>query len=155
MLCWLRGFNHLKEDGMENNAYFNSSDRIECNGTEFTSGDVVIVYLDGTWKETRIEHNGREYYSVKGYQLIGNPVKIKPFDAYSSRTGEVIPYNIKHVVNVLNLYIKDRSCAAPSKDRAIGIVEGLRLTQQINNTQADFIKNKIERLETFDVSDFY
>lgn len=143
---------------MVNNAYFNSRDRIECSGKEFTSGDVVIVYLDGAWKETAIEHNGSEYYSVDGYQLIGNPVKIKPFDDYSSRTGEVIPYKIKKVVNILNLHIKDlmqNGNATPSRDIAIGIVEGLRLTEQINNKQAEFIRNKIERLETFDVSDFY
>ncbi|QIT20001.1 DUF5348 domain-containing protein [Acinetobacter pittii] len=53
----------------------NAYDRIECNGVEFTSGDVVQVLINGEWLLTRIEHNGREYYSIDGYQLIGNPVK--------------------------------------------------------------------------------
>lgn len=56
-------------------AYFNDRERIECNGIEFSSGDVVEVLINGDWLVTRIEHNGYEYYSVDGYQLIGNEVK--------------------------------------------------------------------------------
>ncbi|EOZ8645551.1 DUF5348 domain-containing protein [Acinetobacter baumannii] len=53
----------------------NAYGRIECNGTEFTSGDVVEVLIDDKWMETRIEHNGRDYYSIHNYQLIGNEVR--------------------------------------------------------------------------------
>jgi len=53
----------------------NSRERIECNGVEFTSGDLVEVCINGEWLETRIEHNGRDYYSVHGYQLLGNEVR--------------------------------------------------------------------------------
>lgn len=53
----------------------NSIGRIECNGVEFTSGDLVEVFINGEWLETRIEHNGRDYYSVHGYQLLGNEVR--------------------------------------------------------------------------------
>lgn len=53
----------------------NAIGRIECNGIEFTSGNVVEVLIDGKWLETRIEHNGRDYYSIDNYQLIGNQVR--------------------------------------------------------------------------------
>lgn len=56
-------------------AEINRIGRIECNGVEFTSGDVVEVFINDEWLETRIEHNGREYYSVHGYQLLGNEVR--------------------------------------------------------------------------------
>lgn len=56
-------------------AFMNQNKRIECNGVEFTSGDMVEVLIDGEWLETRIEHNGREYYSVDGYELLGRSVQ--------------------------------------------------------------------------------
>lgn len=56
-------------------AIINTNGRIECDGIEFTSGNVVEVLIDGKWLETRIEHNGRDYYSIDNYQLIGNQVR--------------------------------------------------------------------------------
>ncbi len=56
-------------------AYFNDRERIECNGVEFRSGDVVQVLIGGEWQVTRIEHNGYNYYSIDGYELVGNEVK--------------------------------------------------------------------------------
>jgi len=31
---------------------------------EITSGDVIEVCVDGRWIQTRVEHDGEEYYSV-------------------------------------------------------------------------------------------
>jgi len=56
-------------------AFLNQNDRIECNGVEFTSGDVVEVLINGVWQITRIEF-AQGYYSVDGFKLLGNPVKM-------------------------------------------------------------------------------
>lgn len=55
-------------------AFLNQNDRIECNGVEFTSGDIVDVFIDGVWQTTRIEFD-QTYYSIDGFKLLGNPVK--------------------------------------------------------------------------------
>lgn len=55
-------------------AFLNQNDRIECNGVEFTSGDVVEVLINGVWQITRIEF-AQGYYSVDGLELLGNPVR--------------------------------------------------------------------------------
>lgn len=65
----------LKENGeYTERAYLNSNDRIEANGNEFRSGDVVDVFINGKWNQTRIEHFDDAYQSIHGYRLIGNPV---------------------------------------------------------------------------------
>jgi hypothetical protein len=48
--------------------------------SEITSGDVIEVCVDGHWIQTRIEHDGKEYYSViPGIHLYeGMKVRIKP-----------------------------------------------------------------------------
>lgn len=56
-------------------AYLNENDRIECDGVEFRSGDVVEVYSFKEWRQTRIEHFDGKYQSVDGYELIGRHVR--------------------------------------------------------------------------------
>lgn len=58
-------------------SYLNNLGRLECEGMEFTSGDVVEVCINGSWKVTRIEFNNNQggYYSVDGYQLLGCPIR--------------------------------------------------------------------------------
>jgi hypothetical protein len=56
-------------------AYYNEKRRIQCGDQEFSSGDVVVVWLDGHWQLTRIEHDGDNYYSVDDYPLIGQVVR--------------------------------------------------------------------------------
>lgn len=56
-------------------AYRNATGRIQCGQHEFTSGSCVDVLIRGRWLPTRIEHNGREYYSVDKLPLIDNPVR--------------------------------------------------------------------------------
>ena len=49
-----------------NRSYLNELGRFECEGVQFTSGDVVEVFDDGEWKVTRIEYSDSQggYYSV-------------------------------------------------------------------------------------------
>lgn len=58
-------------------AFINDRGRIECHGTEFSSGNVVEVLIDGTWKLTRIEFDfeHKRYYSVDALPLVGNQVR--------------------------------------------------------------------------------
>ncbi|WP_339378848.1 DUF5348 domain-containing protein [Candidatus Enterovibrio escicola] len=60
-----------------NRSYLNELGRFECEGVQFTSGDVVEVFDDGEWKVTRIEYSDSQggYYSVDGYELLGRPLR--------------------------------------------------------------------------------
>jgi len=55
-------------------ARINERGRIQCGNIEFSSGNEVEVYIDGKWRQTRIEHNGSEYYSVDGFDLVGHQI---------------------------------------------------------------------------------
>lgn len=56
-------------------AYINDTGRIQCGRYEFTSGDCVDVLINGKWIPTRIEHNGRNYYSVDRLPLVDHSVR--------------------------------------------------------------------------------
>lgn len=56
-------------------AYVNDTGRIQCGRHEFTSGDCVDVLINGKWIPTRIEHNGRNYYSIDRLPLVDHPVR--------------------------------------------------------------------------------
>ena len=60
-----------------NRSYLNELGRLECEGIQFTSGNVVEVFDSGEWKVTRIEHSKSQggYYSVHGYELLGKPIR--------------------------------------------------------------------------------
>ncbi|WP_018692497.1 DUF5348 domain-containing protein [Algicola sagamiensis] len=62
------------------NAFINAVGRIECNGTEFHSGDVVEVFIEGQWRQTQIEycHQIKGYFTTDDYKLVGNPVQPVP-----------------------------------------------------------------------------
>tara|TARA_B110000211_G_scaffold235034_1_gene308773 strand:+ start:14687 stop:14872 length:186 start_codon:yes stop_codon:yes gene_type:complete len=49
-----------------NNAYINKFGRLECDGIEFHTGDVVDVYYNNKWVETRLEHSASKggWYSI-------------------------------------------------------------------------------------------
>lgn len=55
----------------------NDCGKIECDSVVFSSGDVVQVLVQGKFQDTRIEHNGKEYYSVDGYNLLNTFIKLK------------------------------------------------------------------------------
>jgi hypothetical protein len=56
-------------------AFVSANGRIHCGRHEYTSGDCVDVQIDGVWHATRIEYDGRGYYSIDHLPLIGNPVR--------------------------------------------------------------------------------
>ena len=56
-------------------AFINENGRIECDNTEFRSGDVVQVFIKNKWHTTRIEFFNNQYQSIDGFPLIGYPVK--------------------------------------------------------------------------------
>ena len=59
-------------------AYLNENGRVCCGRHEFTSGDCVDVLIKDAWISTRIEHNGRAYYSVDGLPLVGHAIRYAP-----------------------------------------------------------------------------
>lgn len=42
---------------------------------EFTSGDVIEVFIDGEWQRTTIESSKGEYYLTNGYPIDGAIVR--------------------------------------------------------------------------------
>ncbi|GAA6206383.1 DUF5348 domain-containing protein [Thalassotalea sp. SU-HH00458] len=60
-----------------NCCYLNELGRFECDGVQFTSGDVVEVFDGENWKVTRIEFSDTQggYYSVDDYEILGKPLR--------------------------------------------------------------------------------
>ena len=60
------------------NSFIDTISRLECDGNEFNSNDIVQVFIENGWRKTRIEHSNNKggYYSIDNYVLLGNKIRI-------------------------------------------------------------------------------
>lgn len=58
-------------------SFLNDIGRLECDGVEFNCGELIEVFLYGSWLKTQLEHslNQGGYCSLEGYTLVGNPIR--------------------------------------------------------------------------------